>query len=91
MHHAYFPESALALQEEVQNHPELVKRLYSAGVMESTLADKLAIIATYCDILLDGYYSLDDIIGICGALTNALRKKRVELILPISEITESKG
>lgn len=83
-HLAYFPESALALQEELQNHPELVKTLYSAGVMESQLPDKLAIIATYCDVLVDGYYSLDDIIGLCGVLTNKLKEKRVEIIVPFS-------
>lgn len=82
-HLSFFPPEALALQEELPNHPELVQKLCNAGLLESSLPDKIAIIATHCDVLLDGYYTIEDVIGICGALTNKLKEKRVQIIVPL--------
>jgi hypothetical protein len=82
MYHAYFPPEALELQEELQNHQELCSRLSSAGPLEQDFPAKLAIIGTYCDVLIHGYYDVDEIIKLCGLLTIALKKKRTEIILP---------
>ena len=77
-----FPQEVIALQEELTKHPELVKKLESAGLLESDISSKLATIATHCGILVDGLYSVDEVVRLCGILERKLRESRTVIILP---------
>lgn len=85
MYLSYFPTETIALQQEVMKHPKLVKKLESAGVMEQDISSKLAIIATHCNVVVDGDYTVDDIIGLCGHLTEKLQEMRTILVLPTGQ------
>lgn len=50
-----FPPAAIALDTEILNHPRLIAILRSAGPA-ATMAERFAIIAAYCGMVLDGYY-----------------------------------
>jgi hypothetical protein len=71
-----FPEEVLALQEEVQQHPELLKQLCQlpAG---SDIGDKLGEIAAYCEVILDGMYDNDSLLHLCGVLLKKMQAKRL--------------
>ena len=75
----YFSDSMLALAQEVGNHPHLVQRLKNHPAAEFEI--KLAEIAAYCEIALDGYYTPVDIDKLCEILYNKLRSSRSALIL----------
>lgn len=81
----YFPPEALELQKECLLHPDLVKKLESAGVMEQDISSKLAMIATHCNVVVDGDYTVDDIIGLCGHLTEKLQQMRTITVLPTKQ------
>lgn len=85
MYLSYFPQETIALQREVMKHPELVKKLESAGVMEQDISSKLAMIATHCNVVVDGDYTVDDIIGLCGHLTEKLQQMRTITVLPTKQ------
>ena len=69
----YFPPEAVELQKELVNHSELLEILSSLG--DAPLEERIAVIAAYCGMVLDGYY--DDIqLGIIFRdMLLALRKK----------------
>lgn len=69
------PESMIALQSELQYHPELLEQLAAPDAVK-TFEDGLAIIATYCDVILDGVYQADEIAYLCDRLYHRLRDKR---------------
>lgn len=71
----YFSEAKLALNQEVQNHPDLMQLLAKHGNGEFEI--KLAEIAAYCEVILDGYYIDADLDEICRRLTDKLYKARV--------------
>lgn len=73
MEHVYLPPEVIALQREITSgyHPRLTKLL--AGVPEG---DKLEVICTYCDVLVDGYFTANDINQLCGKLTEKLMTLR---------------
>ena len=73
----FFPEEYIALQRELATglHPVLETRLSRISVEEIDF--KLAAIAQYCDIVLDGEYSLEDRMKLCALLTKKLIDKRV--------------
>lgn len=85
MYLSYFPTETIALQQEVMKHPDLVKKLESAGVMEQDISSKLAMIATHCNVIVDGDYTIDDIIGLCGHLTEILQQMRTITVLPTKQ------
>lgn len=74
-----FSDSRIELQREVSNHPILVERLANHPAEEFEL--KLAEIASYCNIVLHGDYSQEDIDEICERLTGILRGKLNRLIV----------
>jgi hypothetical protein len=76
-----FPPSVIALRQELEFHPDLCKQLYSLGPSEQGFPEQLAVIATYCDVLLDGNYSLEDIANICAGLVVRLQKKRTIVVM----------
>jgi hypothetical protein len=76
----YFSDAAIALAQEVSNHPELMKRLANHPAAEFEV--KLAEIAAYCDVVLDGLYTQEDLSKLCDILWRKLKAKSSPIILP---------
>lgn len=69
-----FPIERQTLNQEVTHHPELQLRLNNHPADEFEL--KLAEIASYCDVVLDGTYTQQDLNNICKILANRLYSMR---------------
>lgn len=80
MYYHYFPESLIALREEIDHHPDLLTILKLQP--DSDIYIHIAEIAAYCKVVLDGYYTQADIIRLADILVRELRAKRVAIILP---------
>lgn len=67
-----FPREYIQLNQELytQYHPKLQRILEQFGPDEVDI--KLAQIAAYCEVMLDGDYRLDDRIGLCKILYEKL-------------------
>jgi hypothetical protein len=76
----YFSESRIALNEELPNHPELCELIAKHPASEFEL--RIAEIAAYCELALDGYYSQEDLDKICDILVRKLKAKNSIIILP---------
>ena len=72
-----FPESFIALNRETAEHPVLMERLANHQMAEWEV--KLAEIANYCEVVLDGDYMPEDIDNICNILYRKLVAKRASL------------
>jgi len=73
-HLHYFHAVVIALQKELQMHPDLSRSLQKQA---HTFEEALAMIATYCDILVDGDYNAVDIMDM---LHRALQRKRMPIL-----------
>lgn len=82
----FFHPARIALDREIPKHPELVDLLQNHPVNEFEI--RLAEVAAYCDILLDGDYTGADLDGICDACVKVLVAKRHPIL---SIVTESGG
>ena len=63
----FFPESALALNKEIENHPRLQLLLHALGP-DAPLEEKFAAILFYCGMLVDGYYdntAMEKLFDVC--------------------------
>lgn len=82
-----FPDEYIALNRELrtQNHPLLQETL--ARICAEDVDMKLAHIASYCEVVMDGDYTLDDRLKLCTILTQKLILLRevegVQIILPM--------
>ena len=74
-----FPEEWIALNKELQNHPVLIELIQKH--LQSEFEVILAEIATYCEVILDGVYTREDICNICNICTERLIKKRGAIML----------
>lgn len=74
MHLEFFPPVALALAQEVKKHPKLLERLSLLGDA-APLEEQVAVIAAYCDMVLDGYYVEKELEIIFNDMVEKLRKK----------------
>jgi hypothetical protein len=74
-----FPQELIDLNMEVLYHPELQKKLAEQPADE--LEIRLAAIATYCGILIDGYFSVQDLATIAGLCHKELIKRRTGILL----------
>lgn len=76
MIHEYFPEEYLELQKELATgyHPKLGAILMTCAADDIDL--KLAHIAYYCGVVLDGAYTLEDRVKLCEILRKRLLVKR---------------
>lgn len=74
-----FPESYNALQLEILNHPRLCKLIANHPPQEFEL--RLAEIATYCEVVLDGLYDERDLDNICQLCWKKLKKMNSSIIL----------
>src|ERR1017187_8627653 len=74
----FFPHEYLLLQTEVfaEYHPKLHAIL--ARVLVNDLDMKIAHIASYCEVVLDDVYTLEDRTKLCVILTQKLMLKREE-------------
>lgn len=82
-HVEVFPEESVILQHEIaQNHPQLLN-LLSRMPPSTTLSERVAVIATYCGIIVDGFYGEDQLAGLFQLLIDKLRKRgTIHLIKP---------
>ena len=76
----FFPESLQALRVEIENHPKLLKLLHDQR--DKDVYMQIAEIAAYCEVIMAGDYSRDDIIRLADKLVWKLKKKNCLLILP---------
>ena len=74
-----FPEELTQLRIEIDNHPELLVILH--GQADKDVYMQICEIAAYCDLVLEGTYTRDDIIGICAKCLNKLISKRTLIVL----------
>lgn len=74
-----FSDDMIALSQEVGYHPHLVQRLHKHAGADFEI--KLAEIAAYCEVALDGFYTQDDINKLCELLYNKLRASRAAIVL----------
>lgn len=74
-----FPPAALELQQEVSKHPALVSALSSLG-QESTLNERIAIIAAYAGMVLDGWYQEQELEKLFELMILKLRTKSAIII-----------
>lgn len=74
------------LQEETAHHPEL--RMNLAMHAGDKLEERLAEIAAYCGVLLDGYYTPDRLVVVADELLKLLKSKRTgEVYVPGTGVT----
>lgn len=73
-----FPEPYIQLQQELSTdfHPRLQSILRINGGTADDVDLKLAQIAAYCEIVLDGEYTLEDRIKLCTILVKRLKERR---------------
>ncbi len=69
-----FPESAIHLNEEIRKHPRLQQELSQLGPY-AHLEMKMAIIAKYVDVIMDGEYSESRLQGLFDLLLSRLKEK----------------
>ena len=76
MIHEYFPEEWIELQKELASglHPKLETILAECAPEDTDL--KLAHIASYCEVMLDGEYSFEQRTELCEILRKKLVDKR---------------
>lgn len=75
MHLQIFPKEFLEMQEEIQNHDDLLIALLQlpAG---ADFGEKFARIAAHCGMVLDGYYDNDQVVFLCTEVTRKLKAMR---------------
>ena len=73
------PQELLDLNDEVQFHPDLMKLIanHPSTELEITLAE----IAAFVGIILDGYYSREDLIKLAVILRKRLYERRSGLVI----------
>lgn len=75
-HLNFFPDPFIQLNMEILNHPILGEMLSGHPAHEWEI--RLAQIAQYCEVVLDGCYMPEDIENICTILVKRLVAKRVD-------------
>jgi hypothetical protein len=74
-----FDQEIIDLNIEIGEHPALMDKLQDQPANEFEI--RLAVIATYCDVVLNAVYTPEDIRRLCTLLTDKLRAKRGGLIV----------
>lgn len=78
----FFPEEFILLSQEIQFHPDLVEIL--GGVASNEPEMKIAHIASYCEIVLDGIYDEPSLAKLAGICLKILKSKRtIQLVSSI--------
>lgn len=71
------PPEIAALRDELVNHPQLQAECMAA----EDFNECIAIIAAKCQIILDGEYTKEEVLKLCGILVTKLQKESI-LIIP---------
>lgn len=87
MYYDFFPKERVELQREILHHPKLLELLAQLDA-NADFCDRLLQIATYCNILIDGDYTQEDLNRVCEACTTRLRERRTSFILPYNTAKE---
>jgi hypothetical protein len=74
-----FPESLIQLNREIEHHPKLMELLANHPMNE--LEVKLAEVAAYVEVILDGDYGPKDVDGLCTTLRERLYTKRTGVLI----------
>ncbi len=75
----YIPREFQELRKEVSNHPSLLSRLQELPP-EVDVGDWIGCVAAYCEIMLDGAYSAEDMMKIAERCTERLRDRRTLIV-----------
>lgn len=73
-----FPEELIQLRVEIDHHPDL--RVILATQADKDVYIQISEIAAYCGIVLDGTYTRDDVINLCGLCLKKLISKRTLIV-----------
>ena len=74
----YFPQELIDLRQELTYHPDL-QAIIRMQPNEDIYIHILEI-AAYCDILVAGTYTHDEILELCTMLTKKLQAKRIIVV-----------
>ncbi len=76
------PMELIELNVEISHHPDLIRRLTELLILtpNAGFEEKLAEIAAYCNVLLDGMYDETDIKSIATLCTKRLQEMRTGII-----------
>lgn len=74
-----FPDSFIALQEELSHHPDLMEKM--ALCEETAFTDRLAYLAGLLGVLVDGYYHYREIENLADILVDKMRERRSLIVL----------
>lgn len=78
---AMFPPQVIELQRELlQHHPDIVQQLQDYDAKDP--ADKIGYLAGLLDIVVDGWYTPDEVVKLATICLERLREKRTILVLP---------
>ena len=77
----FFPEPLQELRKEIMYHPPLLKLLHDQP--DKDVYMQICEIAAYCDMILAGDYTRDDIIELCEKMVWKLKSKRSVIVLPV--------
>lgn len=77
-----FPDSFIALQQEVLNHPRLLETLRVTRTTTQQLPEFLATVATYCNVLVEGQFGDEELDSLCDLLVTKLKQRSSIFILP---------
>jgi hypothetical protein len=87
MPYEFFPQEVIDLQKELHYkdssgqfcHEELIMELLATPV-NTTVDDKLTLIATYCEVVLDGVYDNVALLKLIPILIRRLESKRTGIV-----------
>ena len=83
----FVPVEMIELQNELSRYEHRHLKYECELEGYTTFSEVIGKIAADCDLVLDGYYSNEDIRGICKKLSAALRKKRDPIAIYTGEHT----
>jgi len=75
----FFSEERIRLDREIQHHPELVTILENQ--VHKDFEVRIAEVAAYLGIILEGDYLPEDLDRLCGIMCNKLMEKRSNIIM----------
>lgn len=81
MYYVMFDQQLLDLQQELLNHPKLMRILQDQPNKDIYIG--LQEIATHLGIILDGNYTKDDLLKLCEIMTERLYKSRTIDVLSL--------
>lgn len=78
-HLHYFPTELIDLQEELSKHPPAMEHM--AKCDSKYMEDRLAHLCTYCGIVVDDQFDVDEICDLAKMITNKLYQMRTGLCI----------